>query len=123
MALSFQKTEQNALHRRVCAIGLRCAGHTGITPADVVRVNLKVLPQDNVGFEIIQRTLREWQNTAPAPAETGAFANQTLRMNARVSIGGGTLRVRVSNAYGNRKLLLGAAHIGRRDTGSGVVAG
>ena len=28
--------------------------------------------------------------TAPAPAEGGAFANQTLRMNARVSIGGDT---------------------------------
>ena len=26
--------------------------------------------------------------TAPAPAEGAAFSNQTLRMNARVSIGG-----------------------------------
>ena len=30
--------------------------------------------------------------TAPAPAEGGAFSNQTLRMNARISIGGDTLR-------------------------------
>ena len=30
--------------------------------------------------------------TAPAPAEGAAFSNQTLRMNARVSIGGDTLR-------------------------------
>ena len=35
--------------------------------------------------------------TAPAPAEGAAFSNQTLRMNARVSIGGSTLRVRLSN--------------------------
>ena len=29
--------------------------------------------------------------TAPAPAEGGAFSNQTLRMNARISIGGALL--------------------------------
>jgi lysophospholipase L1-like esterase len=62
-------------------------------------------------------------STAPAPAESGAFANHTLRMNARVSIGGDKLRVRVSNAYGSRKLLVGAASIGKRDAGSGVVPG
>ena len=50
--------------------------------------------------------------TAPAPAEGAAFANQTLRMNARVSIGGDTLRVRLSNAYGVRPLTIGSAHIG-----------
>src|SRR5262252_3588533 len=61
--------------------------------------------------------------TAPAPAETGAFSNHTLRMNARVSLGGDRLRVRVSNAYGTRPLLVGAACIGLRDTGPGVVPG
>ncbi len=61
--------------------------------------------------------------TSPAPAEGAAFSNQTLRMNARVSIGGSTLRVRLSNAYGNRPLTIGAAHIGLRDIGAGIVAG
>jgi hypothetical protein len=61
--------------------------------------------------------------TTPAPAEGAAFANQTLRMNARVSIGGDRLRVRLSNAYGARPLLVGAAHIGLRDAGAGVVSG
>jgi lysophospholipase L1-like esterase len=61
--------------------------------------------------------------TTPAPAESGAFSNHTVRMNARVSIGGNKLRVRVSNAYGSRKLLIGAAFVGRRDTGSGVAPG
>ena len=54
--------------------------------------------------------------TAPAPAEGAAFSNQTLRMNARVSIGGDTLRVRLSNAYGTRPLTIGSAHIGLRAT-------
>jgi lysophospholipase L1-like esterase len=61
--------------------------------------------------------------TAPAPAETGSFNNHTLRMNARVSLGGDKLRVRVSNAYGSRKLLIGAAAIGKREAGSGVMPG
>jgi lysophospholipase L1-like esterase len=59
--------------------------------------------------------------TAPAPAETGAFNNHTLRMNARVSLGGDRFRVRVSNAFGTRPLLIGAACIGLRDSGPGVV--
>ncbi len=61
--------------------------------------------------------------TTPAPAESGAFSNHTVRMNARVSVGGDKLRVRISNAYGSRKLLIGAAFIGRRDTGSAVAPG
>jgi lysophospholipase L1-like esterase len=61
--------------------------------------------------------------TTPAPAEGVAFANQTLRMNARVSIGGDRLRVRLSNAYGNLPLLVGTAYLGLRDAGSGVVSG
>jgi lysophospholipase L1-like esterase len=61
--------------------------------------------------------------TTPAPAEGAAFANQTLRMNARVSIGGDRLRVRLSNAYGSRPILVGAAYIGLCDAGSGVVSG
>jgi lysophospholipase L1-like esterase len=61
--------------------------------------------------------------TAPAPAEGAAFSNQTLRMNARVSIGGHMLRVRLSNAYGNRPLAVGAAHVGLRASGAGIVPG
>ncbi len=61
--------------------------------------------------------------TTPAPAEGVAFSNQTLRMEARVSIGGDTLRVRLSNAYGVRPLTIGAAHIGLREAGPGIVPG
>jgi lysophospholipase L1-like esterase len=61
--------------------------------------------------------------TTPAPAESGAFSNQTLRMNPRVSIGGDRVRIRLSNAYGSAKLLVGAVYVGLRDSGSGVVSG
>jgi lysophospholipase L1-like esterase len=61
--------------------------------------------------------------TAPAPAEGAAFSNHTLRMNVRASLGGDALRLRLSNAYGSRPLAVGAARIGRRDTGPNIVPG
>src|SRR5579872_689296 len=58
---------------------------------------------------------------APAPAEGAALANVTLRMTPRISIGGNTVRVRISNAYGSRPLHIGAARIGLRDKGAAIV--
>jgi hypothetical protein len=70
---------------------------------------------------------RHWVGTwtaTPAPSESGlSFANHTLRMMARVSIGGDTLRIRVSNAYGAGKLNIGAAYVGIRDQGPAIVPG
>lgn len=70
---------------------------------------------------------RHWVGTwtaAPAPSEAGVgFNNHTLRMHPRISVGGDTLRVRVSNAYGNGKLVIGAAYIGIRDKGAAIVPG
>jgi lysophospholipase L1-like esterase len=44
-------------------------------------------------------------------------------MNVRASLGGDALRLRLSNAYGSRPLAVGAARIGRRDTGPNIVPG
>jgi lysophospholipase L1-like esterase len=69
---------------------------------------------------------QHWVGTwtaAPAPAEGAAFANHTLRMTPRLSIGGGAVRVRVSNAYGVRPLAIGAARVGLRASGPAVVPG
>jgi lysophospholipase L1-like esterase len=44
-------------------------------------------------------------------------------MTPRVSIGGSTLRVRISNAYGTRPLAIGAACVGLRSAGSALVPG
>jgi hypothetical protein len=60
---------------------------------------------------------------APAPAEGAAFANHTLRMIPRISIGGSALRLRISNAYGTRPVVIGAACVGLRSTGPAVVPG
>src|SRR5271169_2470516 len=69
---------------------------------------------------------QKWVGTwtmAPAPAETGAFNNQTLRMTMRASLGGNQVRVRISNAYGRRPLDIGGAHIALREAGAAIVAG
>src|SRR3989442_2711458 len=60
---------------------------------------------------------------APAPAEGAAFSNHTVRMTPRVALGGSRLRVRTSNAYGTRPLAIGAAAVGLRSAGPGVVPG
>jgi lysophospholipase L1-like esterase len=67
---------------------------------------------------------KPWVGTwtvAPAPAEGIAFSNITLRMNARVSLGGGAIRVRLSNAFGTKPLTVGAAHVGLRATGPAII--
>jgi lysophospholipase L1-like esterase len=70
---------------------------------------------------------RHWVGTwaaSPAPSESGvAFNNHTLRMNPRISLGGERLRVRISNAYGNRPLAIGAARVALRDKGPAAIPG
>jgi hypothetical protein len=57
------------------------------------------------------------------PVDGIALDGQTLRMISRISIGGSRIRVRISNAYGARDLAVGAAHLGLRSPGAGIVDG
>jgi lysophospholipase L1-like esterase len=79
------------------------------------------------GGEVAMQNGKHWVGSwaaAPAPAEgVVGFNNHTLRMMPRLSLGGDTLRVRISNAYGARPLVIGAAQIGVRDKGPAVVPG
>ena len=68
------------------------------------------------------RWIGSWA-ASPVVTEGLAFNNQTLRMIARASIGGKSLRVRLSNAYGLRKLVLGGARIALRDRDEKIVPG
>lgn len=62
-------------------------------------------------------------STSPVGTSGIGFNNQTLRLIVHTSIGGHTVRVRLSNAYGSQPLLIGAAHIAVRDTGAAIVQG
>jgi lysophospholipase L1-like esterase len=61
--------------------------------------------------------------TAPQRYTLSGFSNQTVRMIARVSLGGRRIRVQLSNAFGATPLTLGAAHIAIRSKDSAIVAG
>ena len=63
-----------------------------------------------------------WTAT-PAPAEGVVLASPTIRMFPRVSIGGDTIRVRLSNAAGTGDLAIGATHVAKRGAGSGIKPG
>jgi lysophospholipase L1-like esterase len=63
---------------------------------------------------------------ATPPQPQIVFENQTLRQIVHVSIGGNSLRVRLSNEYGEEPLVIGEARVARRPdgaTGSEIVAG
>ena len=51
-----------------------------------------------------------------------AFDNQTLREIVHTSIGSGTVRIRLSNAYGKDAVQIGAVHLALRSKGSEILA-
>jgi lysophospholipase L1-like esterase len=53
---------------------------------------------------------------------TPTLVGQTIRLIVRTSIGGDRARIHLSNEYGDRPLVIGAAHIAVRDTGAAIVA-
>src|SRR3954451_25184606 len=68
---------------------------------------------------------------APAPqldteqmrAQKLEFNNQTVREIVHTSIGGDTVRVRLSNAFGTQPTEIGAAHIALRNSGAAIAPG
>jgi lysophospholipase L1-like esterase len=61
--------------------------------------------------------------TAPMPVEGVALARQTIRNICRISIGGSSVRVRISNSYGTGDLHVGAVHLGVRREDASIVDG
>jgi hypothetical protein len=53
----------------------------------------------------------------------GGWANRTVRQIVRSSIDGDRVRVRFTNEYGDRPIVIGAAHIAIRDSGATIRAG
>jgi len=58
----------------------------------------------------------------PRTAEYPRFLwNQAIRQVAAISVGGDRVRVVLSNEYGSRPLVIGAAHIALSASGAGIV--
>jgi lysophospholipase L1-like esterase len=62
------------------------------------------------------------QAMGPLPA-TPSFDNQTIRQTVRVSLGGQQVRIRFSNEYGTKPLLIGRARIAVADAKGNPVPG
>src|SRR3954451_7982770 len=56
--------------------------------------------------------------TAVPRAVVATFQDQTIREVVHVSVGGETLRVRLSNEFGDRPLHIGEAHVARAVPGA-----
>ena len=61
-----------------------------------------------------------WTAT-PAPGEGVALSSPTIRMFPRISIGGDTIRIRLSNAAGTGDLVIASTHVARRAPGPAIV--
>ncbi|MBV8206385.1 MAG: SGNH/GDSL hydrolase family protein [Acidobacteria bacterium] len=74
------------------------------------------------------RQVEHWVGTwAAAPQRTSKgqmeeYRNQTLRLVVHTSAGGRTIRVRLSNVFGELPLFIGRAHVARRTSGSKIDA-
>ncbi|WP_293905037.1 SGNH/GDSL hydrolase family protein [Phenylobacterium sp.] len=62
-------------------------------------------------------------SSMPARFLAPSFENQTVAQVVRLSAGGGRLRLRLSNEYGAKPLLIGAARVALVGPDGGVVAG
>ena len=73
------------------------------------------------------RWITTWGAPIPAPnvgfTEVKCCNNETVRMFMRVTAGGSSVRLRLSNTYGTAPLFLGQVRIGLHDRGSELVSG
>src|SRR4051812_39459737 len=58
----------------------------------------------------------------PSPP-TASYSNVTIRQTVRVSVGGDRVRLRLSNEYGTKPLVIGAARVARSDEKGNITAG
>ncbi len=68
------------------------------------------------------RWITAW-GTSQQTAANAALTNTTVRLNARVTIGGDAVRIRLDNAYGKSAVKIGRAYVGVRARGPVLVPG
>ena len=74
----------------------------------------------------VTRWVGTWTASPQAPeppiilATPSQFDNQTIRQIVHISVGGSSMRVRLSNEYGRTPLVVGSAHIARQLAGNGA---
>src|SRR5229473_1752952 len=64
-----------------------------------------------------QRWVTTWTTANAASDQPAEFSNQTIREVVHTTIGGGALRIRLSNTFGTRSIRLDAVFVGLQKTG------
>ena len=80
----------------------------------------------NVGDTANSRWVGTWSASVQKPSQrlpTVELDNQTIRQVVRVSIGGDTVRVRLSNVFGQDTLIINTASVGVRSKDAAVEIG
>lgn len=105
---------------------------TGLALLLVVMAPLHAEPASKASLGNDARWVATW-TASPEPRWDGDFAlplnlpsslwHQTVRQSARVSVGGERVRVMLTNEYGTRPLVIGAAHIALAGAGAAIAAG
>jgi lysophospholipase L1-like esterase len=91
-------------------------------------VSMSVAPAGaaDLGRWDTQNWVGAWSTAPAGPPLTAAlrqFNNQTLRLIVHTTMGGTTVRIKLSNAYGTTPLRIGAAHVALRQAGGNIVVG
>ena len=82
-----------------------------------------------LGAQKPARWLATWSPSpsaaAPIPPSgtldrTPTYVDRTIRQIVHTTLGGDSVRIRLTNEYGERALVIGAAHIAVRDTGAAI---
>jgi lysophospholipase L1-like esterase len=78
----------------------------------------------NIAALLAATSLGSWVGTwAASPSSSNAarqFNQETLREIVHASVGGAQVRVRLSNAFGAQPLMIGAAHVAIRTSGTSI---
>ncbi|WP_327420679.1 SGNH/GDSL hydrolase family protein [Streptomyces sp. NBC_01230] len=101
-----------AAHRVLVAVVALAAAT--LTPAHAASATTAAAP-------VPDRSVVTWAASADRLGE--APSDRTYRLVVRTSAGGSGMRIRVSNAFGDRPLVIGSAYAGLRRSGAGLVAG
>jgi len=100
---------------------------TTIVALAVIVVVLAVAAGDRFPSLAAQPAAPRWTGTwAAAPAGVSGvpeqFANVTLRLVVHASVGGDRVRITVSNTFADGPLVVGAAHVARREHDAAIAA-
>ena len=68
---------------------------------------------------------QHWVGTWGASPSDGAtaFSNQTIRLIVHTSVGGNSVRVRLSNLFGPQSLVVGSVHVAQSSAGASITPG